>query len=419
MGVTYGTTEMASMTHDGVEVQTWIHDGIEVYTAGKMVTYVVDTSTSYQEKVKKGASCLSPTTFTPTKSGWTFLGWRTDKTASSDVLTSKVMEKSAITLYAVFKATVTCYTYNGSSNRSSSTGTRYYNNGNYNNPTFKLTQNGISGWSSNGWCTSNGATAGIAVANGGSVTLSGDATYYGRYSQTIYLYYNGNGNTGGSTGTQSGTRYFNSGNYSNPTFTIAWNGFSRTYYNFSQWALNGTGGTRYNANSTITLSSSATMYAIWTGTSASASITAQASMVGRDGLRIFPNVSGSYQNSVMIKCERGSLNNTCISWYGDYCQVRANTNCNVVFSFGYFAVSSPDDTGRRIIKIYRDDTEVQTIRNDSQGGFQTNDIPWASNTIYLSAGQRCSVRVAGGKADDNDYARSIFYASGSVSATAV
>lgn len=267
MSVIFSGTEMESMYHDGTEVQTWIHNGVEVYTAGKMVTYVVDTNTTYEEKVKKGHSCLSPTTFTPTKSGWAFLGWRTDKTASSDVLTSKVMERSPITLYAVFKATITCYTYNGSSSRTSTSGTRYYNNGNYNNPTFKLTQNGISGWSANGWCTSNGATAGIAVANGGSVTLSGDATYYGRYSQTIYLYYNGNGNTGGSTGTQSGTRYFNSGNYSNPTFTIAWNGYSRTNATFINWALNGTGGTRYSAGSSITLSASATLYAKWTVTS--------------------------------------------------------------------------------------------------------------------------------------------------------
>lgn len=263
MGVKYGNVEMESMTHDGVEVETWIHNGVEVYTAGKMVTYVVDTNTSYQEKVKKGKTCLSPTTFTPTKSGWTFHGWRTDKTASSDVLTTKVMEKSPITLYAVFKQTITCYTYNGSTTRTSSSATRYYNNNNIANPSFKLTQNGISGWSANGWCTSNGATAGIAVANGGTVTLAANATYYGRYSQTIYLYYNGNGNTSGSTGTQSGTRYFNSGNYSNPTFTISGNGYSKTNYAFVNWRLNSASGTAYNAGASITLSSNATMYATW------------------------------------------------------------------------------------------------------------------------------------------------------------
>ena len=167
MGVIHNGIEIESMTHNGVEVQTWTHNGMEVYSAGKMVTYVVDTGTTYQEKVKKGQSCLAPTTFTPTKSGWTFVGWREDKTASGTVLGSKMMEKNPITLYAVFKQAITCYTYNGSSTRTSTTGTRYYNNGNIVNPSFKLSQNGMSGWSANGWCTSSGATASIAVANDG------------------------------------------------------------------------------------------------------------------------------------------------------------------------------------------------------------------------------------------------------------
>lgn len=148
MGVIHNGIEIESMTHNGVEVQTWTHNGMEVYSAGKMVTYVVDTGTTYQEKVKKGQSCLAPTTFTPTKSGWTFVGWREDKTASGTVLGSKVMERSPLTLYAVFKQAITCYTYNGSSTRTSTTGTRYYNNGNIVNPSFKLSQNGMSGWSS-------------------------------------------------------------------------------------------------------------------------------------------------------------------------------------------------------------------------------------------------------------------------------
>lgn len=130
-----------------------------------------------------------------------------------------------------------------------------------------MSQNGISGWSANGWCTSGGATASIAVANGGTVTLSSNATYYGRYSQTITLSYNGNGATGGSTASQTGTRYYNSGNYSNPSFTIRGNGFSRSNASFKNWALNSTSGTRYNGGASITLSANATLYAKWNVTS--------------------------------------------------------------------------------------------------------------------------------------------------------
>lgn len=184
MGVIINGKELESMTHDGVEVQTWTHNGVEVYSAGKMVTYMVDSGISYQEKVKKGQSCLAPTTFTPSKSGWIFVGWREDKTASGNVLGSKLMERSPITLYAVFR-------------------------------------------------------------------------------QVITLSYNGNGATGGSTEAQTGTRYFNSGNYANPSFILRNNGFSRSGWGFYKWALNSVGGTQYSVGSNITLNGNATLYALW------------------------------------------------------------------------------------------------------------------------------------------------------------
>ena len=235
----------------------------KVYSAGNLVTYKVDSNTTYTEEVDNEATCLSPKTFTPSKNGWTFVGWREDNTASSTVLNSKNMGDEPITLYAVFKQGVTLTLYNNSSSPSTQSGSRYYNNSKENNPSFKLTQNTASGWSALGWCSSNGATAAVSVENGGTVTLAADATYYGKYSQTITLSYNGNGATGGSTASQTGTRYYNSGNYSNPSFTIRNNGFSRNSWNFSKWALNGTGGTQYNSGNSISLSSSATLYALW------------------------------------------------------------------------------------------------------------------------------------------------------------
>lgn len=73
-----------------------------IYSAGNIVTYYAN-GVSYQEEVESGANCLNPTSFTPSKSGCTFLGWREDKTASGDVLTEKVMGDDPITLYAVFE----------------------------------------------------------------------------------------------------------------------------------------------------------------------------------------------------------------------------------------------------------------------------------------------------------------------------
>lgn len=45
-----------------------------VYSRGSTCTYYVDSGTVYTEEVDEGASCLSPKTFTPAKSGWTFVG---------------------------------------------------------------------------------------------------------------------------------------------------------------------------------------------------------------------------------------------------------------------------------------------------------------------------------------------------------
>ena len=232
----------------------------KIYSAGNTVTYHVGTEI-YSEEVDEETSCLSPTTFTPTHDGWEFLGWRENSDASGDVLSSKLMADDPIDLYAVFKQKVTLTTYNGSTSPTTSSKERYYNTENITNPSFTIWQNSISGWSANGWATSNTANANIELDNGSTVSLSSNATYYGRYSQTIYLYYNGNGAGWGSTSTQSGTRYYNSGNYSNPSFQVSSNGFGKSNYSFANWSLNW--GTRYNPGSWITLDTSATMYAMW------------------------------------------------------------------------------------------------------------------------------------------------------------
>lgn len=395
-----------------------------VYSAGSTVTYKVDSGVTYTEEFDEGASVLSPKTFTPSKSGWEFVGWRTDSTASGSVLSSKVMGDNPVTLYAVFRQTVTVTYYNNSTSASSTSGYRYYNNGNTVNPSFALTQASASGWTARGWSVTNKGDAGITYANGASftrdsnvtlyglyqqtitvtyynnsttastttgtrywapagainpsfaltqssrsawtargwstgtggnstisynsgvaftrdsnitlygmyqqtitltyyngsataastsgtryynsgsgnavnpkfsltpATLSGwtfrgwatssaaaasisyssisgtafsaSATVYAAYYQTITLSYNGNGSTGGSTAAQTGTRYWNTGNVSNPSFTLRANGFSKTSYAFSKWALGSASGTQYAAGASITLSASTTMYALWT-----------------------------------------------------------------------------------------------------------------------------------------------------------
>ena len=263
-GLTAGTSytlkvvvkdEAGNETEASIEAST-----TQLYT----VTYQIDSGNTQTQQFEEGQSVISGLNFTPSKSGYTFVGWKEDTTASSSVLSSKTMGTSNMTLYAVFSQNITVTKYNGSSSATTETKAKYYNNGNVANPSFTLSQNGLSGWTAAGWTTSTSATGSTAVNNGGSVTLSSNATYYGKYTQTITLSYNGNGATGGSTASQSGTRYYNSaGNYSNPSFSLRGNGFSRTSYSFVNWAMGSASGTKYNAGASVTLSASTTFYATW------------------------------------------------------------------------------------------------------------------------------------------------------------
>lgn len=204
-----------------------------------------------------------------TRSEWTARGWSTG-TAGNGVISynngAAFTRDSNVTLYGMYQQTITLTYYNGSTTASTTSGTRYYNSGSGNatNPTFSLTPATLSGWTFRGWATSSAAAAGITYSSISGTAFSASATVYATYSQAITLSYNGNGNTGGSTAAQTGTRYFNTGNYSNPSFTLAANGFSKTSYAFSNWALGSASGTQYAAGASVTLSANTTMYAVWT-----------------------------------------------------------------------------------------------------------------------------------------------------------
>lgn len=427
MGI-FGTSKLKLFAGDKKVKKAYL--GTEkIYSAGNIVvTYHVDSGVTYQEEVDSDTNCLKPTTFTPTKSGYTFVGWREDIIPNPYILPSKVLGKEPIVLYAVFTKEVTVYTYdeqertqngnvyynngnvspaeiityecdgtysnfrgykqfntlsdiedylypsdepdiygpdylsiqedtylvalyshtvtlsyyNNSTTKQTKTGTRYiecYNHAAV-NPTFTLSQASKSGWTARGWATGTAGNASVAYSSisgtefyedttvyglyyktctltcksynksedktgtayynsagntvganvtaptgasysgwtwrgwsSGGVTLAGgdvafangdtvglgtdNHTIYGLYYQTIYLYYNGNGSTGGSVSTQDGTAYYNAyGNTLGHLFTLASNGYSRKGYTFNGWDLGAVG-------ATVRLSTSTTAYAQW------------------------------------------------------------------------------------------------------------------------------------------------------------
>ena len=158
--------------------------GALVFSASQLITYKVDTGTTYTEEIEYGASALEPTSFTPEKFGYTFVGWRTDNSASNDTLNELVADNEGIKLYAVFKGTVT-------------------------------------------------------------------------------LSYSGNGSTGGSTIAQDKSQFYNNGNKSPVLFELKNNGFTKTGYTFSKWALGNANGKQYSAGEQVTIESNTTFVALW------------------------------------------------------------------------------------------------------------------------------------------------------------
>ena len=110
MKETHNGIVLKKMTYNGQKVKKWKHNGVLVYSAGNIVTYYVD-GVLYQEEVESGNSVLSPTTFTPSKTGYTFVGWSLSEGGA--VLSECVMDSDPITLYAIMIQTVTSYSYNG------------------------------------------------------------------------------------------------------------------------------------------------------------------------------------------------------------------------------------------------------------------------------------------------------------------
>ena len=117
---------------------------------------------------------------------------------------------------------------------------------------------GRTGYSFAGWKLNNsGGTLG-AGANITNVVTSGTATYYAQWNpNTFTVAYNGNGATGGWTGSHNCT--YDSACY------LAGNGYSRTGYYFAGWKLNNSGGTLgAGANITnVAASGTVTYYAQW------------------------------------------------------------------------------------------------------------------------------------------------------------
>lgn len=262
MAVYLGSNKIKEFYRGATKIKQIYLGASPLFVSAQPVTYYVDTSTSYVENVEPGQTVLSPQTFTPTKSGYTFVGWREDTVASGTVISSKVMEDAPITLYAVFSKAITVTKYtNGAGATATENKNQYYNNSNVANPSFTLTEPDLSGWTKYGWA--DAADFAVDVADGGSVTLSANKTYYALYTQNITVTYYNNSSTA-STSTKA--RYVRAGGswtFSNPSFTLTCASVSS--WTARGWSTTNTGNAAisYNSGVAFTRDSNITLYSLY------------------------------------------------------------------------------------------------------------------------------------------------------------
>jgi uncharacterized repeat protein (TIGR02543 family) len=159
---------------------------------------------------------------TATKSGWTFVGWNTNKDAT-EALSSSTMGTSNVTLYAIYKKDITT-TVKYYNNQTSTETKTIYNTATSTSFTLPAIANQTVSsvtYTGRGYSESATANATIVANSGASVTLSADKTYYANYSAEItgtFYYYSGSAQT---SSTVKATRYMNyTGTYVNTNFTV-------------------------------------------------------------------------------------------------------------------------------------------------------------------------------------------------------
>lgn len=272
--ITKTTSEQTIKGYADVEGVTGFYSGYKslatasVVIAAKAITsYTVSydknggsgSVPSSQTKTKGTALTLSNSPL-PTRTGYTFLGWNTSKTASSATYCTGTDHSSNrsyttdanATMYAIWRLNTYTITYNANGG----TGAPAAQTKNHGQAlTLRTTQPTRNGYAFLGWSTSSTATTAAYTAGGTlPATINQNTILYAVWSRTIT--YNGNGNTGGSTTASTAT--------GNTALTIKTNGFTKTHWDFSKWNTKADGtGTDYNAGVTYT-GGSITLYAIWT-----------------------------------------------------------------------------------------------------------------------------------------------------------
>lgn len=200
---------------------------------------------------------------TPTREGYTFLGWYTDSSFRNKITSIPKGSAGDKVLYASWSANTNTINYNA--------------NGGSGTVSGQQIKTGESAYLKENFFTREGYTfKGWSTAKNGSVEYSNRAYYTMGTSSSVTLYaiweantniINFNANGG------SGTMSSQTGKTGETIFLKA-NTFTRSGYIFAGWATSASGTVKYTNQSSYTISttSSVTLYAVWTSANASYSV---------------------------------------------------------------------------------------------------------------------------------------------------
>ena len=151
------------------------------------VTY--DATTNGGSTAKQTASIkyksLVDLTKKAEKSGYEFVGWNTNKDATS-ALSSYEMPAKDVTLYAIYKKTLTA-TFNYYNSKSETRSVTIYNNATSGSITSPAALGTPSGYTFRHYSTSSVANAAKTIDANSAVVLTGNQTYYASYQKNVTL----------------------------------------------------------------------------------------------------------------------------------------------------------------------------------------------------------------------------------------
>ena len=344
------------------------------------------STTKESDKVNYGENIdLTPTA---TKEGWTFIGWNTNKDATTG-LSSLKMEDSNVTLYAIYrkeartititfnKNGATSQTPNGGSANSNDTLTQsctipaVYNNAtqattcNITSPTINASSNTptVVGYNTSASATSSSWNHKTSKA------VSSNATYYAitrKDAKTITVTFNkNNASSIGATSrsctiaaTYNGTAQGTTCNITSPTITAS-SGFSVLGWNTSS----GSTSSAWTQNTAKSFSSNATYYAITRSSSQyTATFNANGATIGSASQSCYRYNGGSSCNIITPSITRSGF--TITGWgtsaSAASAAVKVNTSVAISSNITYYAVTS-----KKVTVTYNKGSNVSSIGSTS------------------------------------------------------